>query len=303
MRALSVAAGSLIAVASWTHDATAQYGSPPPPGYGQPPPQQGYPPQGGYQQGGYQQGGYQQGPPQQGGYYGPPPPGYGYNNGPPPPPPPASRESSSGVPDFSIRADPLNWLLYGLFQLELEVAVAGPLTVEVIPGFVTTDSPIISPLGTSNRQSSVDVLQRSNGLGSMAGAALDLGIWVGGKPFKGTVVRLMYQHYGYGIEIRDPQGRLDDATYENRRVEAFLGSVSRIGAFTLHSGFGLGYELDRARRCFDANDAPQTSGCADDVYLLRVNREPSSDEHLIDLRGFPYPVVIDLRLSLGVTID
>ncbi|HMR76425.1 MAG TPA: extensin-like domain-containing protein, partial [Polyangiaceae bacterium] len=74
MRRFPCALGFACGAMFFTSLASAQYGSPPPPGYGQPPPQQqgyGQPPP---QQQGYGQQGYgqpqQQGYGQQGGYYG-----------------------------------------------------------------------------------------------------------------------------------------------------------------------------------------------------------------------------------------
>lgn len=115
-------AGVLFAL---TSVASAQQ-QPPPPGYGAPPPayQPGYQPYGG--QPGYQpygQPGYQP--------YGQP--GYGY--GPPPGPPPPPKPPAPTCCRWSVRFDPFD-LLLGRLSFQGEVAIIGPLAIELEPSWI-----------------------------------------------------------------------------------------------------------------------------------------------------------------------
>jgi hypothetical protein len=45
------------------------------------------------------------------------------------------------LPEISVRLHPFNWVLEGRLGVELEVAIATGLSVEVVPVFVTSGSP------------------------------------------------------------------------------------------------------------------------------------------------------------------
>lgn len=291
------------------------YGQPPPQqGYGQPPPQQGYgqpPPQQGYGQPPPQQGYGQQPPPAQQGY-GQPQQQQGYYDDPPrrrrgrgndyddsnieePPPPPEKEESK--IPPWSVRIDPINWLLEGRLGLELEVGLYKFMSFELVPVFVTTSTP--PTLNYFNTYGG-SLSQESNGLGAMSGASFGLGFWLSGHPMKGTVLRAIYQNYGMKYKTD-----ADEATHTQRAIVGMLGSVSRFGAFTLGGGFGLGVDLNKEERCYkdsapgvvaDRPGAPTGTGCGQ-VQLM----DGARNTYIVT--GFPYPAVLEFRISLGITID
>jgi hypothetical protein len=294
------------------------YGQPPPQqGYGQPPPQQGYgqsPPQQGYGQQGYgQQQSYGQG---QQGYYDPPPPrrgrgrndrGYDDDNVEEPPPPPEKEESK--IPPFSVRIDPLHWLLEGKLGLELEVSpFLKWMSIELVPEFVTGEQPPL--LGLRGRE---DVLhRRGDGLGALSGTSIGLGFWPGARGMKGTVLRILYQNYSYQYVTQTQGGAVIDPGFSHtfRNFMGFFGSHSRWGAFTLAGGILLGVDLNKFERCYqssvappDTIGAPKGSGCGE--WEIGLSRDPATNRPLeiISVSDFLYPIILDFRLSLGVTID
>ncbi len=289
------AASVISTVALWGSGASAQYGQPPPPGYGQPPPP-GYgqaPPPG-------------QGQPPPPGYGQQPPPGYGqqggYGNDPyaqPPPPPPRGKKGGGGfeMPSFSVRVDPFNWLLEGRLGFELEVELLDWMTVELVPVFVTNAEP--PTLNFSGREDNVS--QHSNGLGSMSGAAIDVGFWLEGKAFRGYVLRAMLTNYGYRYEAQydDATGAsvTDELTKTDRRFLVYFGSHSKWGVFTIAGGIGLGLELNREERCLDDTGAVLTSDC-DGELLLQVG-ENGNRPLLANMNESTHPVVLEGRFSLG----
>ncbi len=266
--------------------AGAQYGSPPPPGYGQPPPRQGQPPPGQ----GYGQQGYGQPPPgqqgygQQGGYYGGPPP-----------PPPRKPDEGYEIPDFSVRIDPFNWLLKGRLGLELEVEVWEFISFELVPIFVVNEEPPLLNL----RGFPSDLTQHSNGLGAMSGASFGAGFWLEGKPFEGHVLRVILTNYGYEYRTDDNTGRIDTVQHTERRLFGMFGSHSRWGPFTIAGGIGLGVELNKQERCFPqgatAVASATTEGC-DGQHLIAIERDL---DPVGELNGPLHPVYLTLRFSLG----
>jgi hypothetical protein len=212
-----------------------------------------------------------------------------------PPPPPVSEEKSNfELPDFSVRVDPLNWLLAGRLGFELESGLWKFISVEVIPVFVVNEKP---PL--LNLSGIPDTLkQQSNGVGALAGASIGAGFWLNGKPFQGTVLRFYYTNYGYKYLAEDSGGKIDGVTHTERFLVGMIGSHSKWGPFTIASGIGLGVEMNREQRCYDDSGAIQTKGCPDDEIQLRVRRAP--DETVTAVTGPFHPVYILGRLSLGV---
>lgn len=241
----------------------------------------------------------------------PPAPAYDTNAIYEPPPPPRPPEDNSKRPEFSIRLDPFNWLLEGRLGLELEVQLYKQLTLEVTPVFVTSESP-----PTFNFVGREDNLtQESNGLGPISGTSVALGIWFERRPFKGTVLRGVLTNYAYTFKTTSGGQPLDQVNHTEREFLVFLASYSRWGAFTLGGGFGLGVALKREQRCFVADgtgtDLPgqaiqvKTDGCPDDAeqhILLDPVADPRLDPVVVaNLNGFLFPVVLDARLSLGVS--
>jgi hypothetical protein len=292
MRALELAlngalACSLTLIALPAH---AQGGSPPPaygqPGYGQPAP-------------GYAQPGYGQPPP---GYYGQPPPGGGYQNQgygyQEPPPPPEKPEDKFEIPDFSVRIDPLNWLLEGRLGFELEVELWKFITFETIPVFVVNDSPL-----TLNLRGSIDdnLTQHSNGLGALSGASLGLGFWLQGKPFEGNVLRAVFTNYGYEYRTSVGGRDFDSVEHTERQFYGFFGSYSRWGFFTLGAGIGLGVELNKQQRCFTGTTlaSAKTDGCDGELHIA-VSQNSNGTFNVFNLNGPLFPVLLMGRLSLGV---
>jgi len=236
------------------------------------------------------------GPPPAGSYYPAPQPyGQTYPPGPnpvyDPPPPPQEPEPESKRPEISLRVDPLNLLLEGRLGLELETALYKILSLEIVPVFVTTQSPPTLNYSTYEKSS---LHQESNGWGPMSGAAIDLGIWLSGKPFKGTVLRLGLTNYAYTYKTTAPAN--DSVSHTSREFFAMIGSHSRWSAFTIAYGFGLAYELNQQNRCFDAF-GNATSSCDKDQLLIKLNQTGSS---VADLHGYLYPFDLVARLSLGV---
>lgn len=206
-----------------------------------------------------------------------------------PPPPPRKRpERESSIPAFSIRIDPINWLLYGELPFELESQIWRFVSFEVTPIFVTTEQP---PLMRQSSQS--ELKQSSNGIGALAGAAIGPGFWLSGRPNRGTVLRAIFTNYAYSYSAIDGG---DSVSHTERRIYGYLGSHSRWGIFTIASGFGIGTELNRQRRCFDARGYA-TTNCGTDELLIAL---PSG---LYDLHSWTYPVELLFRFSLGVSFD
>ena len=277
----------------------AQQPYPPQQQQGYPPPQQqqGYPPP--QQQQGYPPPQQQTYPPPQQGY---PPPEQGYE---PPPPPPPPKKPDGGLPPWSVRVDPLSWLLEGRLGLELEVGLLEWLSVEVVPVFVVNDQP--PSFNFSGREDPLS--QESNGLGPISGASISAGFWLEGKAMKGYVLRAILTNYGYTYKASDTNGVFDQLSHTERHFYGYLGSHSRIGAFTLAGGIGLGVELNREKRCFEQRplqpgetpeDLATSTGCSEDELLLATDRTLSE---VANFNGGIYPIQFMLRFSLGVTID
>ena len=134
--------------------------------------------------------------------------------------------------------------------------------------------------------------QESNGWGPLSGAALDLGIWLGGKPFTGYVLRAGLTNYAYTYKTTAPAN--DTVSHTSRQLYVLFGSHSRWNAFTFAYNFGLGYELNQENRCFDAL-GEATTDCPKDQLLIKV-----SDSTVTDLHGYLYPFDFMVRFSLGV---
>jgi hypothetical protein len=209
----------------------------------------------------------------------------------PPPPPPPQR---SARPTFSIRLDPLSWLIWGALPLELEAEVIKRISVEVVPVFVTSESP--PALGYSFDG---DVTQHSDGVGRLAGASIGGGIWFTGKRLRGQVFKLILTNYAYRYQSSDEMGVIDQVSHTERRIFGYLGSSSVYGVFTIAGGFGLGLELNKHDRCFPENDLSSvTTDCEDQGLELALDRNASER---VNLYSFPYPVALMARISLGVT--
>jgi hypothetical protein len=279
----------------------------PPPGYGQP--------ANGYPQPAPQQGTYGQpapsgnAPPQPGAYGQPPPNGYsppgqdaspggygqsysppsGYRYEEPPPPPPPNDEGRKGfqMPPWSVRIDPFNWLLQGRLGIELEAGVTSFMTFELVPVFVTASKPPFL-----NYQGGNDpIRQESNGLGAMSGASFGLGFWLSGKPLRGYVLRALFQNYAYTYNAlgADTGHTFDSVSHTDRVLMGMLGSHSRFGAFTIAGGLGLGVDLNHQERCISGRNCGE----------LQVTDGRST----FTVSDPLYPVVLDVRLSLGVSFD
>ncbi|HTM46194.1 MAG TPA: hypothetical protein VL137_14640 [Polyangiaceae bacterium] len=204
---------------------------------------------------------------------------------PPPPPPPPDRGSS--IPPFSVRVDPFNWLIGGRLGLELEAGVWKFISAELVPVFVTSESP--PWFNFSGRDKALT--QHSNGLGPISGASLGVGFWFQGKPLEGTLLRAIYTNYGYKYESQYTGGS-DSVKHTERHLGVTLGSYNRYGAFIIGAEIGLSKELNDQERCLDPNDP---AGCG--KLELRGNGT------LYDLDGPFHPIYLEGRFSLGVAID
>jgi hypothetical protein len=200
-------------------------------------------------------------------------------------PEPEPERKSGGIPDFGVRIDPLNWLLYGRMGLELEVELLEWLTVEAVPVFVTNDQPVLFPDA---------VTQSSDGLGPMSGVGVDLGIWLSGDSFNGNVIRAGFSGYSYRYASDYP----DAVNHAEQQIFVLLGSHRTWSWFTIAGAFGLTYETNDQERCFSASsDVPITSGCDDGAVLLRTF------DGDVAVTSPLHPYDFAFRLSLGVAID
>ena len=195
------------------------------------------------------------------------------------------------MPAISVRIDPFNFLLEGRLGLEIETELYDFLTLEIVPVFVTTHSPPTLNYASYEKSS---LRQESNGIGALSGAAIDAGLWFGGKPFKGYVLRAGFTNYAYKYTTTEPGN--DSVSHTDRQFFAMIGSHSRWGAFTIAGGIGLAYELNQQNRCFDLV-GNATSSCDKDQQLIKLNQSGTS---AVDLHSFLYPFDLLARFSLGV---
>ena len=77
----------------------------------------------------------------------------------------AAAAAARSGPEMSVRLDPFNWVLEGRLGLELEVALSSDFSLELVPVFVTSESP--PTLNLSGRED--NLLQSSNGVGPLSG--------------------------------------------------------------------------------------------------------------------------------------
>lgn len=210
----------------------------------------------------------------------------------PPPPPLKPPEAEGGRPTLSFRVELLHLLFDSRLGLELESHVWKFISVQITPVFVTGELPPLLKGSTGST-----VRQHSEGLGPMSGGALGVGFWLSGKPMKGTALQAVLTNYSYRYESRDEFGTIDELTHVDRHLYAFVDSRQVMGIFTIATGFGLGLELNKERRCFTRN-LTATDNCPEDVLLLKLNRNATA---VADLHPWTYPLILNFRLSLGVT--
>ena len=217
----------------------------------------------------------------------------GYPGGDPPPPP---KNPNDGFqrPELSVRIDPLNLLLEGRLGLELETQVYKLLSLEIVPVFVTTKQP---PTYNYSKHDG-HLSQESNGLGAISGAAIDAGIWFGGKPLEGNVLRLGLTNYAYTYSTSVDGGTSDSLSHTDRQFFAMYGSHSRWGAFTLEFAFGLAYELNQKDRCYVKGVA--TTTCSTHSLELKTAENGSGQPSVLDIQSLLYPFDFLGRISLGV---
>lgn len=204
--------------------------------------------------------------------------------------------------EFSVRIDPLNWLLLGRFGIELEMTAWKFISVELIPVFVTASEPLL--LNYSRFDGTLT--QHSRGIGPISGASLGVGFWLFGEPFSGYVIRLNFTNYAYTYRAADGGGTFDKLEITERRIAAFFGSHSRFGPFTIAGGFGLGFELNQNTRCGLArvasgdDDSFRVTGRSSDCdgrQLIALNRNLTETA---DLNGPLHPVYFEARFSFGL---
>jgi hypothetical protein len=193
------------------------------------------------------------------------------------------------MPPWSVRIDPFTWLIEGRLGFELEAGVLKWLSVELVPVFMTNDTP---PTFSSFSSRDSGVEQHSNGLGPLSGTSIGAGFWLGGHVLHGYVLRVIYTNYGYTYTSHDETGEIDRFTHTDRWFMGMIGSNSTFGPFTIGGGIGLGVELNRAEYC----GRGQASGCND----LRINLPGGG---IGSVAPTFYPVVLAGRISLGVTFD
>jgi hypothetical protein len=203
------------------------------------------------------------------------------------------------MPPFSVRVDPFLWLLDGKFALELEVALAKFVSVELVPLFVVNQEPPTFNYFTGRD----DPLSReSDGIGPLAGTSVGLGFWLSGRPLRGTVLRAIFTNYAYHYVAADERGEFDNVSYVERHLLGYIGSHSRWGAFTLAGGFGLGADLNPEERCFKNQppDYPATTQGCDGDLLIKATRDA---QYVADVANDLGGVVFLFRFSIGVAFD
>lgn len=184
-------------------------------------------------------------------------------------------------------------MLEGRLGLELETQLYKFLTLELVPVFVTTHSPPTLNYDTYERST---LHQSSNGIGAISGAALDAGIWFGGKPFNGYVLRAGFTNYAYTYDSNYGAAGHDSVSHTDRQFFAMIGSHNRWGAFTIAGGFGLAYELNKQNRCLAAQTAVVEVPCDKDSLQIKISDGGAPAE----LHPFLYPFDLVARFSLGV---
>lgn len=267
--------------------------APPPPSSGPPPPAgvpgpapapaaPQAPPQAGYSA----PSGYPAAP----GYATAPPPGYGYSE--PPPPPLQQPDDGPEIPDFSVRFDPLRWLIFGKVGIELEVELWKFISLELVPVFVVDTQP-----PAMNDFDGV-LSQHSNGIGALAGTSIGVGFWLSGEPMRGQVLRAIFTNEAYSYRSEDDLGRIDAVDHTERHLYGFIGSYDRWGPFTIGGGFGIGVELNEQRRCFtEAEVGSATEDCRDEQLQIALDREV---REVAGLNSSLHPIQLMGRISLGV---
>jgi hypothetical protein len=201
--------------------------------------------------------------------------------------------------EFSVRFDPLNWLLLGRLGIELEMSLFKYLSVQLTPLFVTARSPIaVNYAGLDD-----PLTQHSHGIGPLSGVSLGVGAWFWGQPFRGYVLRLEFTNYSYSYRTADSAGPIDRVDFTERRLILFIGSHSRFGPFTFAGGFGLGYELHQVDRCglsFATSTGSAVQSRSDDCHgKQEIALDRGLREHT-DLNGPLHPVYFQARFTLGV---
>lgn len=204
------------------------------------------------------------------------------------------------LPPYSIRFDPLNWLIQGRFDMELEMAFWKYLSVELAPSLVVNDTPATFAYGGRDEP----VTQHSDGLGPLAGASVGIGFWPFGIPLQGYVVRLNLSNVGMSYRVANQAGEFDRVDRVERRLQLLFGSHSRFDWFTISGGIGLGLELSGQRRCFRPDEAGArgavSTGCDGDQLEIKLDPDANS---VSNLNGSLHPVYILARLSVGVAFD
>jgi hypothetical protein len=188
-----------------------------------------------------------------------------------------------------VRLDPFNWLLAGRLGLELEVAAWKFISVELVPVFVTSESP--PWFNFSGRDD--NLTQHSEGLGPISGTSLGVGFWFSGKPLKGLLLRGIFTNYSYSYETRLNGTPLDKVSHVERHLGVTLGSYNRYGAFILGGEIGLSSDLNGEENCIAPGSTP---GCGElQIY--------GGGGNYYDLNGPFHPIYVEGRFSLGVAID
>jgi hypothetical protein len=210
------------------------------------------------------------------------------------------------IPPFSVRIDPVYALLQGRLGIELEVGLASWFSVELIPQFVVSEAPpMLSLAGRAD-----NLTQHSDGLGPLSGASIGGAFWFNGKPFKGYGLRIFFTNYGMRYESSDSLGRIDQASYVERRLTAMFTSFNRFGPFTIATGIGLGMELNGTTRCVSpiggrivATDEP-VGDCDSRDIELALDRPTSGSFDRVDVNTAEFNTVdIATRLSIGASFD
>jgi len=203
------------------------------------------------------------------------------------------------MPPFAIGFEPLDMILEGRFAPQIEVGLWNFISVELVPlFFISSAPPLWDIYGINGR--GAGLYRDSNGIGPLSGASLGAGIWLGGKPFRGLVLRPFITNYGTKYTSKTDGVVLDTVTFTERRLGLLFGSMNRFGPLALSFGIGLSYELNPSQRCELYDAGPRYEARSHNCGGRMLIHTNSGDA---DLFGPLHPFAIEGRLAIAIVVD
>lgn len=210
-----------------------------------------------------------------------------------------TRRSPYRFPDLHIGFEPLEMIFEARFTPSIEVALWKMFSLEVTPMFLINDSPMLWDLyGTHARDE--DVFRSSDGIGPLLGGSVSLGVWLNGRPFRGTFLRPFITNYAAKYTAKIDGVLHDTQRFVERRLGLLLGTMKRLGPLSLSGAIGLSYELNDAQGC-ELDDegsgfSPTSQDCGQRLLI-------ASQRGTSDLFGPLHPLQIEGRVLVGVVFD